>query len=229
MKLLGLSMNKVKAVFISHEHTDHIRGLPAIAERFSLPVYITSATLEGMCHLSPHICRELKSFEPVTIGGLVITAFPKYHDAQDPHSFIISGNGVTVGVFTDIGAPCPQLAMHFRKCHAAFLEANYDEELLENGKYPYFLKHRIRGGKGHLSNQQAYTFFLQHRPAFMSHILLSHLSKDNNCPVMARNLFLQDPGGVEVIIASRYEPTPVYRISSKVFIPIPSVAQMSLF
>jgi phosphoribosyl 1,2-cyclic phosphodiesterase len=236
MKILGLSMKLVKAIFVSHEHTDHIKGIPVIAERFSLPVYITGATLSGCCDIAPERTKKLIAYQPVQIGGLSITAFPKFHDAEDPHSFIITCNDITIGVFTDIGAPCAHVTKHFNQCHAAFLETNYDEGLLENGRYPYFLKNRIRGGRGHLSNTQALEIFIRHRPSFMSHLLLSHLSKDNNCPAKAKELFDLHAGSTEVIVASRYEQTPVYTINhsqTEAMVTIPVTAlrprQMSLF
>jgi phosphoribosyl 1,2-cyclic phosphodiesterase len=116
-------------------------------------------------------------------------------------------------VFTDIGAPCEHLIKHFQQCHAAFLEANYDEQMLEQGRYPYYLKKRIRGGHGHLSNTQALELFKTHKPAYMSHLLLSHLSKDNNNPELVLNLFNQHAGDTKIIVASRHEETEVYYIS----------------
>lgn len=213
MRLLGLSMHKVKAIFISHEHTDHIKGVESIAEKYALPVYITNATAQrGRLHFKKQLINYFTGYEPVRIGGLSVTAFPKLHDAADPHSFIISGNGITVGIFTDIGACCSHVTTHFSQCHAAFLEANYDEMMLEQGRYPIFLKNRIRGGNGHLSNAQALEIFINHRPSFMTHLLLAHLSKDNNSPQLVHQLFSDNANGIEIMIASRYEQTPVFII-----------------
>lgn len=215
MKLLGLSMNKVKAIFISHEHTDHIKSVDSIAHKYDLTVHITNNTLQkARLRFKKKQTRNFVAYEPVTIGELSITAFPKFHDATDPHSFIISYNDTTVGVFTDIGASCEHLVKHFGKCHAAFLETNYDETLLENGRYPLHLKNRIRGGHGHLSNTQALELFIKHRPPFMTHLLLSHLSKDNNDPALVKKLFDEHAAGTEIIVASRYEQTNVYVIDS---------------
>ena len=118
-----------------------------------------------------------------------------------------------MGVLTDIGAACEHVRKHFSQCHAAFLEANYDEEMLEKGRYPYHLKRRIRGGLGHLSNSQALEVFINHRSPNLSHLLLSHLSKDNNNPELVQELFNQHANGTEIIVASRYQESAVYHIS----------------
>ena len=213
---LGLSLQTVKAIFVSHEHSDHISGITQLAGKYKLPVFITTKTLQNTrLPRTSFPIRSFQAYEPVWLGELCITAFPKFHDASDPHSFLIDYRGTKVGVFTDIGAPCEHVIHHFSQCHAAFLEANYDDELLEKGRYPYFLKQRIRGGKGHLSNQQALAIFRGHRPSFMSHVLLAHLSKDNNCPDLIRDMFAPCSDNTEIIVASRYQETPVYTINAR--------------
>lgn len=214
MKRLGLSMDKIKAVFISHEHSDHIRGLEILAKKYKLPVYITPATLRNSRLYIPK--SQLFAFEacqPVSVGGLTILPFPKKHDACDPHSFTITYQELTVGVFTDIGQPCEHVIRHLSRCRAAFLEANYDEEMLEHGKYPVYLKRRIRGGHGHLSNRQALQLFTSCKPSSMSYLLLSHLSHENNNPELVRELFSAHAQETEIVIASRFAETPVYSIS----------------
>ena len=115
-------------------------------------------------------------------------------------------------MFTDIGAPCKEVIRYFKQCHAAFLESNYDEEMLENGKYPVHLKNRIRGEQGHLSNKQALELFTRHRSPSLSHLLLAHLSKENNEPRLVEELFKQHANGTAIIIASRYGATDVFTI-----------------
>jgi len=221
MKRLGLSMQKIKAVFVSHEHSDHIRGIPSLIKKHQLPVYITSATLlNGGLFLQKDLVRSFTAQESISIGALNITAFPKFHDAADPYSFFISCNEVNVGVFTDIGLPCQNLIHYFSRCHAAFLEANYDEEMLENGSYPYYLKKRISGDRGHLSNKQAVELFRKYRPAFMSHLILSHLSHNNNHPKIVEDLFTQYASGIKIIVASRYEETAVHFIAANDSLPV---------
>lgn len=213
MKQLGLSVKNVKAIFVSHEHGDHIKGVSGLANKYSLPVYITEATAKNGPRLIRHLSKTFTANEPVAVGELFITAFTKQHDAADPHSFIVEHNNVKVGVFTDIGIVCSNLVHYFKQCHAAFLESNYDEAMLENGSYPVVLKNRIRGGNGHLSNKQAVELFIKHRPVAMSHLFLSHLSKENNEPELAEQLFKKHADDVAVIVAGRYEATNVYTIT----------------
>ena len=213
MDRLGLPMEKVKAIFVSHEHTDHILGIPVLAKKYQLPVYITSHTYqETGFHIAKQLVYPFEAHRPVQLGNLCITGFPKMHDAVDPHSFIITSGEITVGVFTDIGKPCEHVIHHFKKCHAAFLETNYDEERLTKGRYPVFLKNRIRSEKGHLSNMQALDLFIEHRPAFMSHLLLAHLSKENNHPAIAEAMFASEAGGTKIVLASRDRETEIYYI-----------------
>ena len=233
MERLGLPMQKVKAIFISHEHSDHISGVCVLSKKYKLPVYITPSThLNCGLKLEKHLIQSFVAYKPVAIGNLSITPFPKFHDASDPYSFLISCDQIKVGVFTDIGKPCKNLISHFKECHAAFLESNYDDTMLENGRYPYFLKNRIRSGNGHLSNVQALELFKSHKPDFMSHLVLSHLSKNNNCPVLVKNLFEAHSAGVKMIVASRDKETDVYHIYDKrvdkVTVPFYKPQQLSL-
>ena len=227
MKQNGLSLKLVKAVFISHEHTDHIRGLEVLSRKHQLPVYITPATeTGGHLRIEAALVRRFTAYEPVSVGGLTVMPFPKFHDAVDPHSFTVSGNGLHIGVFTDIGAPCNHLAAQLQRCHAAFLEANYDEEMLEKGRYPFFLKRRISGGQGHLSNRQALELFLAHRAPHLTHLLLSHLSQDNNRPELALEMFQKHAGGTQVVVASRYGASAVYEITANAAVALSQATGM---
>jgi len=215
MKRLGLLMEKIKAVFISHEHSDHIKGLDTLARKYSLPVYITEATRRnGGIELEPAFLKVFEAHNEIMIGSLSVIAFPKFHDASDPYSFVVACCKICVGIFTDIGKPCKNLIKYFKLCHAAFLETNYDDEMLEKGNYPFYLKNRIRGGMGHLSNKEALEVFVNYRPVFMSHLLLSHLSKNNNSPKLVQELFNLHAGNVKIIVTSRFCETEIFHIQS---------------
>ena len=215
MKRLGLHMQNVKAIFISHEHSDHIKGLAVLCKKYSFPVYITSATfLNCGITVDQNLLYSFKPHEPVVIGDLKVTAFPKFHDACDPYSFVVECNNIRAGVFTDIGTPCANVVNYFKQCHAAFLEANYDEQMLEQGNYPYHLKKRIAGDNGHLGNRQALELFTRNKPEFMSHLLLSHLSENNNCPKVVQKLFDKNSGGVKITVASRSSETELFSITA---------------
>src|SRR5690554_5571848 len=122
----GLSMDRVKAIFISHEHTDHVRGLAVLANKHQLPVFLTHGTRKA-CRLAipDRLLQPLADLERVDIGQLAITGFHKYHDAAEPHSFVVRDAAVSVGVFTDIGRVCERVSHFFGECDAAFLESNY--------------------------------------------------------------------------------------------------------
>ena len=214
MAWLGLTIENVRAIFISHEHGDHTRGLEVLSRRHRIPVYMSDATyLKSRVGPDSSLFRSFYAHEPVPIGGMIIHPFPKQHDGVDPHSFSISCDDITVGVFTDIGIACDHLIDHFSHCHAAFLEANYDETMLEEGRYPLFLKRRIREGQGHLSNTQALELFTKHRAPFLKLLLLSHLSAHNNSPEIASSLFAPHANGTQITVASRYEVSELFCIS----------------
>jgi phosphoribosyl 1,2-cyclic phosphodiesterase len=234
MRKIGLSLEKVRAIFISHEHGDHIRGLQVLSKRYYLPVYISEPTLR-YTRMPPDfsMVRSLSSAEIIQVGDLQITAFQKRHDAVDPYSFVVEQNDIRVGVFTDIGSVCPELSYHFGRCHAAFLEANYDKKMLEEGRYPFHLKRRISGGQGHLSNDEALELFRSKRPSYMRHLLLAHLSQDNNDPVLVKQIFEEVSNGVQITVASRFGPSPVFSVGDVVREPNSEhnicVGQLSLF
>jgi phosphoribosyl 1,2-cyclic phosphodiesterase len=215
MKRLGLSMSFVKAIFISHEHSDHVTGVAGLSKKYQLPVYITHSTLlSSGLPVEKRLVYPFRAHETISVGTLSITPFPKFHDASDPHSFVVSDSHVNIGVFTDIGSPCEHVINHFKKCHAAFLEANYCEDMLMNGRYPQYLKNRISSKHGHLSNNQALGLFVNYRGSQLSHLILSHLSKNNNRPELVDKIFNKWAGNVKIVVASRYKETPVFCIES---------------
>jgi phosphoribosyl 1,2-cyclic phosphodiesterase len=217
MARLGLNIQKVKAIFISHEHTDHIKGVEVLSKKHQLPVYITRKTLQSSgLKISAELIRHFSDHKQVDIGKLSVIPFSKRHDAADPYSFLVSGEGVRIGVMTDIGSVCENTVTYFKQCNAAFLEANYDTEMLMTGRYPYHLKKRISEGRGHLSNVQALELFTKHRSSSLNLLLLAHLSKENNDPQLVHDLFTEQAERTKVVVASRYQETPLYHITGDV-------------
>ena len=190
MARLGLSVSKLRGVFISHEHSDHVRGLDAFTRRYAVPVFMTQKTYSSY----GKIVRDssLNFFSPgmqVQLGKICIHPFLKSHDAAEPCSFSVSSGSKTVAVMTDIGCKCASVTSHIRNADAVFLESNYDDDMLRTGYYPPYLKARIASDSGHLSNIQASSLLLEHASSRLKHVFLSHLSANNNTPELALGAF----------------------------------------
>ncbi len=212
MQRNGLHLSKIKAIFISHEHSDHIKGLTVVANKYQIPIYITDKTFNALRLAIPS--RLINFFvpdQPITLGAFEVKPFSKYHDAAEPQSFLVEAGGKSIGIFTDLGRVCDQLIKHFQACDVAFLETNYEEELLDQGKYPYYLKRRIKSGFGHLSNAQALELFMQHRTPKLQLLYLCHLSRDNNHPDLVLDLFRSKAEWTEIVLASRECETAVHQ------------------
>jgi len=190
MEEKGLDPQKVKGIFISHEHADHTRGVRVLSKMLKVPAYMTKGTFDDMWNPNrPGLYGFFEPGVPLELGDFIIHPFLKKHDAANPCSFRIEVKGKQIGVLTDLGEPCDNVRHHFNKCDAVFLESNYDEEMLENGSYPYPLKQRVLSDVGHLSNRQAYELAKDYAGDSLKHLLLSHLSGENNTPELAYEAF----------------------------------------
>ncbi len=201
---VGVDKSKIKAIFISHEHTDHIQGARSTSNKLNIPVYYTKKTFHKSYHKNK--AQNFVIFEPGTpynIGNIKIFPFSKQHDAVDPCSFRIEIDNKNIGVMTDIGTVDKILENEFSKCEAVFLESNYDEEMLQNGLYPYHLKERVRSSKGHLSNIQALKLIENFASPDLKTILLSHISAANNTHEIVKDVFHKLSDKYNILLTSR--------------------------
>jgi len=188
MAARGLDPNSLDAILVSHEHTDHIQGVGVLSRRLGLTVYISEGTRQASQSALGKL-PEVNLFScgrAFPIGSLTVHPFTTSHDAEDPAGFTISGNGIKVGLATDLGIVTSLVQEHLQACEILILEANHDARMLIDGPYPWPLKQRIRGRSGHLSNDDAASLLetLQHDR--LAHVILAHLSEENNTPEIAR-------------------------------------------
>ena len=187
MTCIGEKPEKLSGIFITHEHTDHIRGLRVFANRFQIPVYATEETwyyLGSQC-IPFSQQRIVLPNEALAINDFEVEAFPVPHDAADPVGYTIKANSTTVGIVTDLGHIPSYLQGRLAGVQLLFLEANHDEDVLKEGKYPAFLKQRILGKRGHISNNTAGDLLTALAKGCLHSVMLGHLSKNNNTPELA--------------------------------------------
>lgn len=213
MEEVGLQSSKVRGIFISHEHSDHVHGVRVLSSRLGIPAWFTQGTLDSLKFgEQPALIQIFTPDKPISLSSFTIHPFLKNHDAAEPCSFRIEHDGWHIGVFTDIGEACPKVIHHLRKCHALFIETNYDERMLWDGGYPYHLKRRVASSVGHLSNDQAFELIRDHAGPELVHVFLSHLSGENNRPEIAKERFNDLADRFSVHLTSRQTFSPLYRL-----------------
>lgn len=183
---IGVAAETLDGILITHEHSDHVRGVGALARRLKIPVLGASRTLQAARHVIGKV--ELIEFDPGTafaFKGLSIDPFPITHDACDPVGFRIEGGEGCIGFATDLGIATRLTQEKLKGCRALVLEFNHDEQMLQNGPYPWHLKQRIKSSHGHLSNAQATSLLEELLHAGLEGVFLSHLSEANNEPSLA--------------------------------------------
>ncbi|MBQ6751896.1 MAG: MBL fold metallo-hydrolase [Bacteroidaceae bacterium] len=189
----GLKMSKVRAVLVTHDHADHIKAAGKISKEYNLPVYATYLVHEGMdrnWQSSVKIPREnrhnVEPDEPFQIGDFRITAFLLPHDATENVGYHLEVGEHRFTVMTDVGDATEKVKHYIAQSTHLILEANYDEEMLQHGRYPEILKERITCGHGHLSNKKAAHALAENFHPDLKQVWLCHLSEENNHPELAR-------------------------------------------
>ena len=182
----GLSLDRLDALLLTHEHTDHVSGVPALARDLDVPVFMTKGTLRGSPPLQAlDRVTILSAGSPFCIGDLEVDAVPVSHDAAQPVGFRFASEGIRGLLATDLGEPTQEILEHLADCDWLILESNHDEEMVLAGPYPWLLKQRLMGPKGHLSNLALGRCLESHLTAKTKHIFLAHLSRTNNHPQLA--------------------------------------------
>lgn len=184
----GYALNDIRAIVITHEHTDHVRGAGVIARRLRIPVYATEGTFRaGRAKFGqlPLLCP-IAGGSPVKIAGFDVCPFDISHDAEQPVGFIIEQGRSRLGICTDSGCVTHLMRQRLQRCDALILETNHDPTMLLAGPYPWELKQRIRSRVGHLSNDDAGGLLEELWHEGLHHVFLAHLSQENNLPDLAR-------------------------------------------
>lgn len=179
------------AIFVTHEHSDHIQGVGVISRRFDVPIYATDQTWMRMERhsmigkISPQNRCTIYAGEPCVINDLSVCAFDISHDSAQPVGYTVVGEGYKIAVATDLGHISDVVRANLADSDLILLECNHDIEMLENGPYPRELKNRVRGKKGHLSNVACGEFLAEIVSPRLKYIYLGHLSEENNRPLLA--------------------------------------------
>jgi phosphoribosyl 1,2-cyclic phosphodiesterase len=183
---LDTTAQALSAILVTHEHTDHMRGVDALARKYALPVWATRGTLASG-RLSEEVeRREICSHRAFALGDLLVQPFPVPHDAREPSQFVFSDGASHLGLLTDTGCSTPHIEQQLSGCDALILECNHERELLEQGEYPWPLKQRVGGDRGHLSNAQAAAILGRLDNRRLRQVVAAHLSEKHNTPALAR-------------------------------------------
>lgn len=188
---LGLRGEDISGILITHEHSDHIQGLGVFSRKYAVPIYATKGTIAGIKNykslgkMPEGIYHEILKDESFIIGDLHVKPFAISHDANDPSGFRVEKEDKAIAVATDLGIYDDYTIENLKNLNAIILEANHDIHMLEVGPYPYYLKQRVLSNHGHLSNELSGRLLCNIIHDKLNHIILGHLSKENNFPELA--------------------------------------------
>ncbi len=186
LKELEIKGEELKGILVTHEHSDHIQGLGVFSRKYEIPVYATPGTIEGIKSYSglgrmpEGLLHPIQTDQRFSLGDITIDPFAISHDANEPAGYRMECGGKSAAVATDLGIYTDYVVGKLQNLDAVLLEANHDVHMLEVGAYPYYLKQRILGDKGHLSNELSGRLLCDILHDNLKHIVLGHLSKENN-------------------------------------------------
>ena len=210
---LGLALDDLNAIVLTHEHSDHSAGVHACARRQQIEVFLTHGTLGAMAAAGSGEIAALTTLRLIasdvafSVGALQIQPFPVPHDAREPVQYVFTDGSHRLGVLTDAGVATPHMRGMLDGCDALVLECNHDDEMLARGAYPWPLKQRIAGPYGHLANDAAAALLATLERSRLQHLVAAHLSQQNNTPLLARGALAAAGGYREewIVVASQEE------------------------
>ncbi len=219
LESVGVAPGSIDWIVLSHEHHDHARGAVRFSRKHNVPLICSWPTLDAM-EASPAHVASWQPLEPgrvLDLGKVTIDPFSIPHDAVDPLGFVFEGEGIRVGVATDVGHATARVVEHLQDCHVLLVESNHDDDMLRDGPYPWHLKERVRGRLGHLSNYEAAWLLEQVVGDNCQNVLLGHLSEQNNTPELAvesarKALARGGRDSIEVRVAERRRPSPAVEL-----------------
>lgn len=188
---LGLCGRDVNGILITHEHSDHIGGLNVIARKLNIPIYATTGTIKAIIHskyadrVDTGLFQEVRADDKFLLGDITVNAIRTSHDAAEPVAYRFRHEDKKIGVITDLGTYNDYTVENMKGMDAILIEANHDVRMLQVGPYPYYLKQRILGDHGHLSNETSGRLLSRLLQDNMQHIVLGHLSQENNLAELA--------------------------------------------
>ena len=198
LQRLNLTPENIDGIVVTHEHDDHVGGVPRFARKHDIPVYLTHGTLmaTGVTRFEGVVVHIIDSHAALPVGDVQLRPFPVPHDAREPAQFVFSDGDKSLGVLTDTGVSTSHIEAMLSAVDALVLECNHDLDLLMNSAYPYPLKQRISGRLGHLDNRTAASLLraLPKAMGRLQHVIAAHLSKQNNTPALAQRALAQALG-----------------------------------
>lgn len=180
--------DELTAILVTHEHSDHIKGVAALARRYRLPLYMTPGTYHSRDLGELPDLRLIHAYASFELNGLKVQPVAVPHDAREPTQFVFEFGGRRLGILTDLGSITPHVEASYQACDAMLLEANHDPAMLASGSYPPSLKQRVGGQWGHLSNQQAAGFLQRLDTHRLQHLVVAHISQQNNTLALAQSV-----------------------------------------
>ena len=217
LRSIGVDVSKLMGIVVSHEHSDHISGVGVLARKIGCPVWLTRGTFEaGEARFrGKERIRIFENDQAFTIGDLSFQPFVISHDASDPVNFVVDGGQSRLGIGTDMGVVSKLVFQRLSTADMVVLESKYDREMLMAGPYPWALKQRINGTKGHLENGEASNTLGRLVDNGLEQVVLAHLSEENNRPDLAVSacqsvLDQRDANRFQLSVAEQNQPTPVF-------------------